>query len=99
MHSYSLSLRQTLRGRVEVTELVPPAVRTGITPGQQDNAAFLPLGDFADEAITILNQDPTPGEVLVDRVKFQRFAEAENRFDASMIAMNEMAAQPQRARS
>ena len=95
MHSYTLSLRETLKGRVEVIELVPPAVRTGITPNQENNAAFLPLDDFADEAMAILNQEPTPPEVLVGRVKFQRFAEAEGRFNDSMIKLNEMAAKAQ----
>ncbi len=92
MHSYSLSLRETLKGRVEIIELVPPAVRTSITPGQENNTAFLSLDDFADEAMAILKQDPTPREVLVDRVKFQRFAEAEGRFIESMIKLNQMAA-------
>ncbi len=92
MHSYTLSLRETLKGRIEVIELVPPAVRTGITSGQEENAAFLPLDDFADEAMAILNQDPTPHEILVDRVKFQRFAEAEGRFDESVTKLNKMAA-------
>ena len=97
MHSYTVSLRETLKGRIEIIELVPPAVRTGITPGQEGNAAFLPLGDFADEAMTILNQDPTPREVLVDRVKFQRFAEVEGRFDESVIKLNTMAAKAAKA--
>ena len=92
MHSYTLSLRETLKGRVEVIELVPPAVRTGITPGQENNPAFLPLDAFADEAMALLDQEPTPREILVDRVKMQRFAEAEGRFDESMIKLNQMAA-------
>ncbi len=92
MHSYTLSLRETLRGRVEVIELVPPAVRTSITPGQENEASFLPLDDFADEAMVIFNRDATSPEILVDRVKFQRFAEAEGRFDESMIKLNQMAA-------
>ena len=92
MHSYTLSLRETLKGRVEVVELVPPAVRTGITPGQEDNEAFLPLDDFADQAMALLDQQPTPREILVDCVKIQRFAEAEGRFDESMTKLNQMAA-------
>ncbi len=92
MHSYTVSLRETLKGRVEVIELVPPAVRTAITPGQQDNAAFLPLDAFADEAMALLSEVPTPPEVLVDRVKFQRFAEVEGRFAESMTRLNQMSA-------
>ena len=96
MHSYTLSLREMLRDRVEVVELVPPALRTGITPGQEDNAAFLALDDFADDVMAILNQRPTPPEILVERVRFQRFAEAEGRFETSMTRLNEMAAQSAR---
>ena len=91
MHSYTLSLRAKLKGRVEVIELAPPAVQTGITPGQDHNANFLPLDDFADEVMTLLAQQPTPREILVDRVKFRRFAEAEGRFDESVTKLNEMA--------
>ncbi len=94
MHSYTLCLRELLKGRVEVIELVPPAVRTGITPGQEGNPAFPPLDDFADEVMTLFSQVPTPREILVDRVKFQRFAEADGRFDESMAKLNQMAAKP-----
>lgn len=40
VHSYTLSLRQTIGDRVEVIELVPPAVQTGLTP-RQENARGL----------------------------------------------------------
>ena len=35
------------------------------------------FGDFIDEVMSILGSDPIPEEVLVERVKFLRSAEAE----------------------
>ena len=88
IHSYTIAMREALRGRVEVIELAPPAVQTALTPGQESNAVFLPLDDFADEVMALFAQEPTPPEILVQRVSFQRFAEAENRFDDTLAKMN-----------
>ena len=92
IHSYTLSLREVLKGRVEVIELAPPAVQTGLTPGQETRPGYLPLGEFMDEVMALFAREPTPPEILVERVGFQRFAEAEGRFDATMAQMNELAA-------
>lgn len=88
IHSYTVALREALRGRIEVIELAPPAVRTELTPGQESNAAFLPLADFIDEVMALFARAPTPPEILVERVGFQRFAEAENRFDQTLATLN-----------
>ena len=88
LHSYTVSLRQALKGKVEVIELAPPAVRTRLTPGQESVEAFLPLDDFADEAVTLLCARPTPSEVLVQRVHFQRNAEKEGRFEQTLAALH-----------
>ena len=88
IHSYTVSLREALRDRVEVIELAPPAVQTDLTPGQKTREGYLPLDAFADEAVTLLSQQPTPPEVLVERVHFLRFAEAENRFDDTLAKLN-----------
>jgi uncharacterized oxidoreductase len=92
IHSYTVSLREVLKGRVEVIELAPPAVQTGLTPGQESRPGYQPLDQFADEVIALLGTDPTPPEVLVERVKFLRFAEAEQRFDQTVVQLNEFAA-------
>ena len=84
MHSYTVSLREVLKGKIEVIELAPPAVQTDLTPGQRNAAGYLPLDAFADEAMALLAQQPTPPEVLVEAVKFLRNAEAEGRFDATV---------------
>ncbi|MGF7153137.1 SDR family oxidoreductase [Novosphingobium gossypii] len=77
MHSYTQSLREMLRGRVEVIELAPPAVQTDLTPGQSTREGYQPLEEFADEVIALFAQDPTPEEILVERVKPLRHAEAQ----------------------
>lgn len=91
LHSYTVAMRDALQGKVEVIELVPPAVQTDLTPGQSTRAGYLPLKDFIDEVMTVFAREPTPGEILVERVGFQRFAERENRFDATLEQLNAMA--------
>ena len=88
MHAYTLSLRFQLEGLVEVIELVPPAVQTDLTPGQATREAYLPLDAYIDEVMALFGQNPTPPEILVERAKFLRNAEAEGRFAAAMIAVN-----------
>lgn len=88
LHSYTVSLREMLAGRVEVIELAPPAVRTGLTPGQESIEAFMPLTDYVDEVMQILSQEPIPAEVVVKRCEFLRHAEAEGRFREALAAVN-----------
>jgi len=90
IHSYTISLRDALAGLVEVIELAPPAVQTDLTPGQRDRAAYQPLDDFADEVMALLGQNPTPKEILVERVKPLRNAEAEGSFDATLDQLTAM---------
>ena len=84
MHSYTQALRQALRGKVEVVELAPPAVQTELTPGQSTRAGYLPLEEFADEAIRLWQSQPTPAEINVERVQFLRFAERDQRVDQAL---------------
>jgi uncharacterized oxidoreductase len=88
IHSYTLSLREQLRGRVEVIEVAPPAVRTDLTPGQRTREGYMPLGEYIDETMALLQRQPTPPEILVERVKFLRNAEAEGRFDQAFAALS-----------
>jgi uncharacterized oxidoreductase len=76
MHSYSVALRIQLEGKVEVIELAPPAVRTDLTPGQSTREGYMPLDDFADEAMSLFAAEPTPEEILVRNVLPLRTAEA-----------------------
>ena len=46
--------------------------------------------------MALFAREPTPREILVERVRFLRFAEAEGRFDATMTQFNEFAAKARR---
>ncbi len=78
IHSWSQSLRHQLAGTsVEVLELAPPAVATDLMPGHAENPNSMPLADFTAEVIGLIERKDTPqGEILVERVKPLRFAEA-----------------------
>lgn len=91
MHSYTVSLRDALAEQVEVIELAPPAVQTGLTPGQESREGYQPLAEFADEVMALFAVQPTPSEILVERVKFLRNAEREGRFDATLTQLNQFA--------
>src|SRR3546814_3461823 len=77
-----------LKGKIEVIEVVPPAVQTTLTPGQGSRQ---PLEQFIEEVMALLTGQPTPSEILVERVRFQRFAEAEHRFEETLESLNEFA--------
>lgn len=93
MHSYTVSLREALKGSIEVIELAPPAVQTDLTPGQREAAGYMPLDAFADEAMALFAQQPPPKEVLVEAVKFLRNAEAEGRFDSTVTQIGQFVQQ------
>jgi uncharacterized oxidoreductase len=93
LHSYTVSLREALKGTIEVIELAPPAVQTDLTPGQRTATGYLPLDAFADEVMALFAQQPTPAEVLVEAVKFLRNAEAEGRFDATVTQIGQFVEQ------
>jgi len=78
IHSWSQSLRRQLADTsVEVLELAPPAVATDLMPGHAQNPRSMPLADYTAEVIGLIERKETPqGEILVERVKPLRFAEA-----------------------
>lgn len=77
IHLYSETIRLQLAGTsVRVIELVPPGLRTELMPGQSQIEAFLPLEDYIDETMALLEAQPDATEILVERVKPLRFAEA-----------------------
>jgi uncharacterized oxidoreductase len=81
IHSFSESLRVQLAGTsVKVVELVPPAVRTDLM-GQTTVESAMPLEEFLEETMTLIETQPDAHEILVERVKFLRNATVEGRYD------------------
>jgi uncharacterized oxidoreductase len=77
MHSYTQSLRFLLRDTaVQVIELAPPLVATDLTPGQRANPRAMPLDEYIHESMGLFAADGSAPEILVERVKLQRNAEA-----------------------
>ncbi|MEU1446233.1 SDR family oxidoreductase [Streptomyces mirabilis] len=88
LHSFSESLRIQLAGAdsgVQVIEVVPPAVRTTLM-GQQDNDQSMPLDDFLTEALDLLREKPDAKEIVVERARFIRDAQANGSYD-DVLAM------------
>ncbi|NIZ91407.1 SDR family oxidoreductase [Kineococcus rubinsiae] len=88
IHSWTESLRVQLADtRVQVVELVPPAVRTTLM-GQQEEESAMPLEEFLDEVVGLLQSDPGAQQVLVRRVGFLRDAVAEGRYPEVLAALS-----------
>ncbi len=89
IHQLSESLRlQLVDTTVQVVELVPPAVRTDLMPGHRENDSAMPLDDFADEVMTLIEAQPEAREIQVERVKFLRYGEARGDYDDVVAALN-----------
>jgi len=90
IHAWSQALRTQLVGTsVEVLELAPPAVATDLMPGHAQNPNSMPLADYTAEVMGLIERGETPGgEILVERVKPLRFAEAEGVYAAVYARLN-----------
>ncbi len=77
IHSYTQSLRYQLRNTaVDVIEIAPPYVQTTLQGEQQANDPnAMPLDAYIAETMQLLAGGSENGEVLVQRVHRQRFAE------------------------
>ena len=91
IHSYTQSLRYQLKNTsVEVLELVPPYVQTGLMGERQANdPAAMPLGEYIAEVMNILTASAELTEICVERVKPLRFAEANGGYEAFFQRMND----------
>lgn len=88
VHMLSESIRLQLADTsVRVVEIVPPAVRTALM-GQEDSEHAMPLDEFADEVVALLESQPDAREILVERVKPLRNAEADGRYEQVVAAVN-----------
>ncbi|GAB3922513.1 putative short chain dehydrogenase/reductase [Microlunatus endophyticus] len=89
IHQLSESIRLQLEPvGVQVIELVPPAVRTDLMPGQRESDFAMPLDDFADEVMSLLDKAPDAHEILVENVKFLRFGEVRGDYDQVVATLN-----------
>lgn len=81
IHSLTSAIRVQLADTsIQVLELVPPAVRTALM-GQENAGNAMPLEDFLSEVVNLLETQPDAREILVENVKFLRFAEANGSYD------------------
>ena len=89
IHQLSESIRLQLADTsVKVVELVPPSVRTDLMPGQSESDFAMPLDEFADEVISLIETQPEAKQILVERVKFLRFAEVNGKYDETVAMLN-----------
>lgn len=88
LHSFSESLRVQLDGAdagVQVIEVAPPGVQTSLMD-QEGNPNSMPLDDFLTETLDLLREKPDAKELVVERAKFVRDAEANGAYD-QVLAM------------
>ena len=91
IHLLSESLRLQLADTsVQVMELEPPAVRTGLVPGQESSEWAMPLDVFADEVMDLIEADPDARELQVEDVKFLRYGEARGNYDEVVATLNRL---------
>ena len=89
IHMLSESLRlQFADTSVSILELEPPSVRTALMPGHEDNEAGMPLDEFIDEVMALIESEPDATEIQVERVKFLRYGEARGDYAQVVAALN-----------
>jgi uncharacterized oxidoreductase len=89
LHTYTEALRCQLRQTsVQVIEIIPPWVQTGLQGEQGYDPRAMPLPDFIDETLALLSQQPQADEVVVDRARALRFAEREGAYAERFRAFN-----------
>ncbi|MGW2780087.1 SDR family oxidoreductase [Streptomyces populi] len=89
IHMLSESIRLQLAGTsVSVVELEPPAVRTALMPGHEENEHAMPLDEFVAEVMSLIESRPDAKEIQVERVKFLRYGEARGDYDQVVETLN-----------
>ena len=92
IHSWTQSLRYQLKdSNVQVIELAPPYVQTELLgPQMASDPNAMPLAEFIAEVMHLLETTPKVEEVLVERVKRQRFAEQNGQHEEIFQSYNDM---------
>ena len=89
IHMLSESLRLQLADTsVRVVELEPPAVATDLMPGQRQSPIAMPLAEFVDEVMSILEAEPDVTEAQVERVKYLRYGEQRGDYADVVATLN-----------
>ncbi|MCI4238313.1 SDR family NAD(P)-dependent oxidoreductase [Dickeya dianthicola] len=84
VHAFTAGLRVQLSSTpVRVIELAPPGVRTTLF-GQENEEHAMPLDDFLDETLDLLHADPMPDEIIVERARYLRTAEATGNYENAL---------------
>ena len=94
IHSWTQSLRRQLRDTsVEVLEIVPPYVQTELMGAHQtSDPNAMPLAEYIAETMSLLENPPASGEILVGRVHALRFAEKNGKYDQVYNGLNQATA-------
>lgn len=88
IHAFTDAIRVQLSDTgIQVIELAPPAVQTDLMPGQAEADWAMPLEDFLSEVVSIIDNDPTVREILVENVKPLRFSEGNGNRDELMAQL------------
>jgi uncharacterized oxidoreductase len=90
MHSWSDAIRQQLKDTsVRVIELAPPYVQTELMGKQQaSDPNAMPLKDFIAEVMTLIEANPNATEIIVERCKPLRNAEATGNYKKMFEMLN-----------
>lgn len=90
LHSYTESLRFQLRDTaVQVIEVIPPHVQTGLQGERGFDPRAMPLDDYVAETMALLQSQPDASEIVVERVKAFRYAERDGTYHDIYPAFNE----------
>jgi uncharacterized oxidoreductase len=90
IHSWSISLREQLRGTsVEVVEVIPPGVQTELQPGLSSNPRAMPLDAFMAETMAQFRTQPTPPEICGEWAQAMRNVVDAQAFGQVMQAINQ----------
>ena len=92
LHSYSVALRVNLQDKVEVIEIIPPAVQTELTPGQSDREGYMPLDDFIDQVMAQFQDGDPPLEICVPNSAALRNAEKDGSFEEKLAFLTQLSA-------
>jgi short-subunit dehydrogenase involved in D-alanine esterification of teichoic acids len=89
IHILTESVRMQLADtNVHLMELEPPSVATDLLPGQRDSDIAMPLEEFVNEVVSIIETRPDVNEIQVERVKYLRYAEARGEYDQVVATIN-----------